>query len=195
MAQDDWRVRVEVEDRVDTLLERIGIDLSDEARDLAKELEQHRLAVTHDGDTVFVYASSAGLAEQARRLVEAELAKEGLQARSIGVEHWLADEERWDTEPAAPDWEEEVAGRGYAPWEVRVERESHEAADQLADELEQEGYGVVRRWRYLIVGTDTREEAEELARRLHGEVEPGGELVYEVPPGNPFSLFAFRNPF
>jgi hypothetical protein len=78
---------------------------------------------------------------------------------------------------------------------VRVECESHEEAERLADGLEAEGYGVARRWKYVVVGAESREEAEELARRLHGEVEPGGGLVYEVPVGNPFALFSFRNPF
>jgi hypothetical protein len=195
MAQDDWRIRIDLEDQVDTLLERLGIDLSDEARELARELEEHRLAVTRDGDTVFVYASSSAQAEQARKVVEAELREAGLEARSIRIEHWLGDEERWDDEPQTPDWEEEVAGRGFAPWEVRVERETHDEAERLADELEAEGYGVVRRWRYVIVGAESREEADQLARRLGGEVEPGGELVYEVPEGSPFAVFAFRNPF
>ena len=40
-----------------------------------------------------------------------------------------------------------------------------------------------------IAGTATREDAEALAERLHGEVEPGGELVWEVSPGNPFAVF------
>ena len=30
---------------------------------------------------------------------------------------------------------------------------------------------------YLIVGTDSREDADALARRLHGEVEVGGDVV------------------
>ena len=41
----------------------------------------------------------------------------------------------------------------------------------------------------MIVGTATREEAEELATRLHGEVEPGGELVWDATSGNPFAVF------
>ena len=195
MASDDWRIRVELEDEVDTLLERLGIDLGDEARELAKELEAHRLAVTHDEGTVFVYASTAAQAEQARQVVEAELRETGLEPRSLAIEHWLAGEERWDDEPDTPDWEDEVASRGYAPWEVRVERESHDEAERLADGLESEGHAVVRRWRYVIVGAESREEAEELGQRLHGVVEPGGELVYEVPEGNPFAVFAFRNLF
>ena len=53
----------------------------------------------------------------------------------------------------------------------------------------QDGYDVTRRWTYLIVGTRTRDEAEALAKRVHGEVEAGGELVWEVMPRNPFAVF------
>ena len=195
MARDDWRIRVELEEKIDTLLERLGLELSDEARELAAELKEHRLVVTRDGDVVYVYAGSQQQAAQARQIIEAELRDAGLEARSFAIEQWLTGEERWDDEPPQASWEEEVLARGYAPWEVRVERESRAEAERLADQLEQEGYGLVLRWRYAIVGVDSREEAEELAQRLHGEVEPGGELVYEVPAGNPFAVFAFRNPF
>ncbi len=107
----------------------------------------------------------------------------------LRVEHWLTDDDRWDDEPEAPDVEEELAARGYAPWEVRVECASHDEADQLADSLETEGYEVERRWTYLVVGVATRKEAEALAARVHGEVEAGGELVWEVMPQNPFAVF------
>jgi hypothetical protein len=72
---------------------------------------------------------------------------------------------------------------------VRVECESAGAARELAERLEDEGYGVVHHFRYVIAGTATREEAAALARRVHGEVEPGGELVWEVAPQNPFAIF------
>ena len=72
---------------------------------------------------------------------------------------------------------------------MRVELPSHGDADELADRLEREGYDVVRRWRYLIVGAASEEQARELARRLHGEPEPGGEVVWEVTPQNPFAVF------
>ena len=62
-------------------------------------------------------------------------------------------------------------------------------AKELALRLEADGHGVVRRWSYVIAGVETREEAERLARSLHGEVEPGGELVWETVPGNPFAVF------
>jgi hypothetical protein len=72
---------------------------------------------------------------------------------------------------------------------VRVDCGSRRAAGELADRLEAEGYRPVRQWSFLIVGTAGREDAEALAARLHGEVEPGGELVWETRPGNPFAIF------
>ena len=41
----------------------------------------------------------------------------------------------------------------------------------------------------MIAGTADRDQAAELARRVHGHVQPGGELVYEVQPSNPFAVF------
>jgi hypothetical protein len=188
---DDWRIRIQLleSEQAETLLGRLGLDLgSEEARQLASELEGHRLAVSRDGETIFVYAESLTEAEQGRAIVQAELADEGL-AGAIDVERWLAEEERWSGEPPQETWEQEELQRGYAPWEVRVELPSHGAAERLADELEAEGYDIVRRWRYLIVGAASEEDARQLADRLHGRAEPGGELVWEVTPQNPFALF------
>jgi hypothetical protein len=190
---DDWRIRIELpeEQHAETLLGRLGLDLgTDEARRLAAELEGRRLAVSRDGNELFVYASSPAEAEQARGIVEAELADEGIEATTSPVERWLDDEERWTGEPPSETWEDEELERGYAPWEVRVERESHAEARELADELEREGYDVVRRFRYVIVGVASEEEARELAGRLRGEAELGGEVVWEEGmPQGPFAIF------
>lgn len=191
MAQDDYRIRVELpeEGHASRLLSRLGLELGSEARELAKELEGRRLAVSHDDNELFVYASSPQEAEQARAIVESELREEGIEARIGPVEHWLHDEERWDDEPPQPTPEEELLEEGIAPWEVRIECPSRRDAEELAERLEAEGYGVLRRFRYLIVGTATREEAEELAARLHGEVEPSSAYVWESVPQNPFIVF------
>jgi hypothetical protein len=189
MANDDWRIRVEVEDVHERLLERLGVELDDEARELARELEGRRLAVSRDGDEIFVYASSRVEAEHAQKVVEAELRTLGVAAKMSKVEHWLDDEDRWDDEPAGETWEEEELERGYAPWEVRVECPSRQEARELAERLEAEGYKPERRFQYLIVGTADREDADALAKRLHGEVEAGGEVVSEIEPRNPFAIF------
>jgi hypothetical protein len=189
---DDFRIRIELPEQhhAESLAERLGLDLgSDEAKRLAKELEGRRLVVSQDENEIFVYASTAAEADQARRIAEAEVAEEDIEATISPVERWLDDEDRWTGEAPEGTWEEKELERGYAPWEVRVEYASHTEARDQADALEREGYKVVRRFRYLIVGTSSEEEARALAERLHGEVEPGGELVWEVVPQNPFAIF------
>jgi hypothetical protein len=191
MAQDDWRIRIEVEEEehASGLLDRLSGNLGSEARELARDLEARRLAVSRDGETVFVYAATRAAAESAHAVVEAELREHGIEARTSRIEHWLDKEDRWDDEPPGETWEEEELDRGFAPWEVRVECASREEANALAERLEAEGYKPARRFQYLIVGTASREDADALATRLHGEVEPGGGLVWEVEPANPFAIF------
>lgn len=185
MANDDWRIHIEVEGAQERLLEELG----DEARELADELKGRRLAVSRDGDEIFVYASSPAEAESALKVVQSELRTLGLEAKTSTVEHWLEDEERWDDEPKTETWEEQELDHGYAPWEVRVTAPSHQEAKALVEQLESEGYRPLRRFQYVIVGTASEEDAERLAARFHGEVEGGGELVYEVEPANPFAVF------
>ena len=189
MARDDYRIRVELpeEEHASGLLSRLG--LGSRAHELAEELEGRRLVVSQDGNELFVYASSPQEAEQARSMVESELADEGLEATVGPTEQWLHDEERWNDEPPEPSPEEELLEEGIAPWEVRVECDSRAEAEDLAAQLEAEGYGVVRRFRYVVAGTETREDADALAARLHGEVEPSSAYVWENVPQNPFVVF------
>src|SRR3954449_1023727 len=191
MANDDWRIRIEVEEKqhASGFLDRLTGDRGSEARELANDLKAHRLAVSRDDDTIYVYAATRTAAEQAHAVVEAVLREHGIVASTSRVEHWLDEEDRWDDEPPGETWEQEELDRGFAPWEVRVECASHQEARELADRLEAEGYKPERRFQYLIVGAASREDADALAKRVHGEVEPGGELVYEVEPSNPFAIF------
>jgi len=189
VPQDDWRLRIELgSEGARGLLGLLGL-VDTDADDLAHDLRDQRLAVTHDEDTVFVYAASQAQLDQAMPTIEAKLAQLDIEPELVRREHWLEAEDRWDDEPPTETVEEETAGHGYAPWEVRIPCRSHAEAKELALRLEADGYGVVRRWSYVIAGTPTRESAEELARKLHGEVEPGGELVWETTPGNPFAIF------
>jgi hypothetical protein len=191
MANDDWRIRIDVEEEEHArgLLDRLTGDLGSEARELARDLESHRLAVSRDDETIFVYASTRAAAESAHAVVEAELREHGIEAKTSRVEHWIDEEDRWDDEPPGETWEEEELDRGFAPWEVRVECPSREEARKLAEQLESEGYKPQRSFNYLVVGTATREDADALAERLHGEVEAGGEVVWETTPQSPFAIF------
>jgi hypothetical protein len=190
MAKDDFRIRIEIDDEhAGGLLDILGIELNEEAGELARELEKRRLAVSRDGGDLFVYTASPTEAEAARSVIQTLLRDLDVAAVTGPVEHWLEEQERWDDEPGEDTWEEDALERGYAPWEVRVECRSHAEARELGDRLEQEGYAVERRWRYLIVGAASKPDAEELAARVHGEVEPGGDLVWATVPGNPFAVF------
>jgi hypothetical protein len=187
---DDYRIRIDVDEEGGRgFLDRIGLGLNDEASELAHDLESRRLAVSQDDEKIFVYAATRQEAERARSVVQAELRDNETAAVTGPVEHWLEAEERWDDEPPSETWEEEELERGYAPWEVRVACPSHADARELADRLQSDGYSVERRWRYLIVGTASKDDADALAARVHGEVEPGGEAVWETVPGNPFAVF------
>ena len=188
---DDWRIRVELGEtaNAEALLGRLGVDLAEESRRLAEELKGRRLAVSNYEDTVFVYLDSPAELGRARQIVEAELSDEGIEPTEVVNERWLPEEERWSGEPPSETWEQEELERGHAPWEVRVELDSHAEAERLADQLEGEGYDVARRWRYLIVGAASEDEARDLARRVHGDAEPGGEIVWEATPSNPFAVF------
>jgi hypothetical protein len=182
MSNEDWRIHIELEEDGEQgadFFERLTGGLGDEASELAKALSGEHLAVSRDDNELFVYASTKKQAEHAHAVIEAELRHRGLEATISPVEHWLSKEERWDSEPKDETWEEETVEHGGAPWEVRVGCKSHQEAIALAERLEGDGYRPLRRWRYLIVGTETREDAESLAGRLHGEVEPSGEVAWE----------------
>jgi len=190
-VNDDWRIRIELEEEhAEGLLDRLGLDLGSEARHLADELQGRRLVVSRDDETLFVYAGSRAEAERAHNVIEAQLREDGAEARVGRIEHWLADEDRWDDEPPQEfEAEQEVRDEGLSPWEVRVEASSPQEAQALGDKLEAQGHGVVRRHTYVLVGAATEEEARELAKQLHGQAEASGELVYETLPQNPFVIF------
>ena len=178
---DDWRVRIELADegtrkRFAGLLEE---GLSPEGEGQAQALRAGHLSVSGDDANLFVYADSAAQAGRAHAVILSELEHHAIEATTSGVEHWLADEERWDNEPGGETWEEEVAEKGFAPWEVRLTCGSRHDAVALETQLEAEGYRPIRHWKHLIVGTDTREDADALAARLHGEVATGGAVVWE----------------
>jgi hypothetical protein len=192
MANDDWRITVEVEGAWD-VAGRLTGDLGAEAQELADDLKGRRLSVSVDDETLFVYCNSQGDAEKALAIVESELRANNLEANTSKVEHWLDAEERWDDEPPGETWEQEELDQGFAPWEVRVETGSREKAEELAAQLETEGYKPLRHSHYLIVGAASHEDAEQLATRLHGEVEAGGAVVLEARSDafsrNPFAIF------
>ena len=208
---DDWRITVDFDDEGDgtQLVEWLS------ARRFASEERDQlrgRVAVSRDGALVFLYADTEDLARDADGVVRSLLSSEGLEAR-IALERWHPVEQDWkDANIPLPQTEEEVRAEhelqqereaaeslasGQAEWEVRVSLPSRAATDELADRLEAEGIPVTRRATFLLVGAVNQDEAEALAERLQAEgpegaeihVEPGGAMVWQVSPQNPFAVF------
>lgn len=178
---DDWRVRIEFanEDARKNFTRLLEEGLSPAGADQAQALSDAHLSVSGDDENLFVYADTSAQAERAHSVILSELEHHAIDATTSGVEHWLAAEERWDNEPAGESWEEEAAERGYAAWEVLLSCGSRHEAVALEKQLEDEGYNPIRQWKHLTIGAETREEADELAARLHGDVQPGGGVVWE----------------
>lgn len=171
-----------------------------------------RVAVSRDGPRVFLYADTEEAAREAERVVRGQLAERDAAAR-LALERWHPVEQVWrDAAEPLPGTEGEVEAErarqqareaahsretGHAEWEVRVALPTHEETEALAGRLEKEGIPVVRRATFLLAGAANEDEAAALAERLRGElsgsarieVEPGGGMVWEVMPQNPFAFF------
>ena len=208
---DDFRVTVDFDDEGD------GTQLVEWLAALRLEAEERerfgdRVVVSRDGPRVFLYADTEESLRQAEAVVRAQLADRGAPGRLL-LERWHPVEQAWkdlaeplpqdeeglETERARQQAREAAHSRetGYAEWEVRVELPTHEETEALADRLESEGIRVVRRWTFLLAGAANEDEAVALAERLRAdlpaaariEVEPGGGMVWEVMPQNPFAFF------
>jgi hypothetical protein len=206
---DDWRLVVVPSGDADPP-NVLGWLLEHELEDEARTRLGHTLAVevSPGDDAIFVYGDSEGPVREAERIVRALLDKEGVEAR-LEVSRWHPAEERWEgTAVPLPQTEgerraeaerlaaEETAeSRERGPeWEVRLELPGHAETAELADRLEREGIPVLRRWRFILVGAETEEQANELAERLRGEVPREATVSIE---GSRASLdeAALPNPF
>ena len=208
---DDWRLSVELAEEgnapglVNALRE---LELEDAHRARVGD----RVVVSQDEGNVFLYADTEERARQVNALVRDRLAELGFDA-AVALTRWHPVEQRWeDASVPLPRSEEEwqaeherlqadeaaeSAATGHAAWEVRAVLPSHEDTVRLAERLEREGIPVVRRSSFLLVGAVNEDAARALAERLRSEtparsrieVEPGGQMAWEVAPQNPFAFF------
>jgi hypothetical protein len=208
---DDWRVTIDFDDEGDgtQLAEWLAaVDLEGEERSSLGE----RVIVSRDGPRVYLYTASEAPAREVLRTVSARIEHEG-QSAVASLERWHPVEQVWkDGSLPLPNSPEELAAEhermqareaaesaqtGAAQWEVRVELHSHENTVMLAERLESEGIPVTRRHTFLLAGAANEDDARELAERVRSEapegakveVEPGGGMVWEVAPSNPFTFF------
>jgi len=214
---DDFRIQVEFEDEGHVL--RFGRSLRE--REFENELREQLgdgVVVTRDGPEVFLYASTVDQARAAERAVREVLEHEGASAEVSPILRWHPIEQHWEdaTVPLpqnAEDVQAELARQerqeaaetdklGYAEWEVRVDLPTHHDAVDLSERLEAQGITPVRRWKYLLIGARTDEEARALADRIRTEApegasvkaEPSVAIGWELTGQNPFAAFGGFGP-
>jgi hypothetical protein len=191
---DDWRLQVSLFDdnAARALTERL------DAHRLGEDLEgafHDRLAVSVDGNEVFVYADRREQAESAAEVIRSVASEHGW-AIQLELRRWHPTAEEWE-EPDKPlpqsdadrlaeheqriaNQREETTIRGYSEFEVRVQCHSHRDTVKLAERLQQEGLPVVRRWKFLLVGAPDEDAANALAERVRGEAPGGATVMAEV---------------
>jgi hypothetical protein len=215
---DDFRIAVEFGDEGSLL--HFGRSLRE--REFEKDLREQLgdgVVISRDGSQVFLYASTLEQARAAERAVREELDHLGVDAEVSPVLRWHPVEERWeDASVPLPQTAEGIEAErqrreaqdakeaqelGYAQWEVRVDLPGHRDAVKLADQLEQEGIKpVVRRWKYLLIGTATEDDARALAERIRAEAPEGADVTaetsstigWETTGSNPFAPFGGFGP-
>jgi hypothetical protein len=206
VADEDWRVEVELDDEKHgySLAEHVAaLDLDDEAR---KRLGD-RVVVSRDRSRVFLYAADEAQAREAERVVRDLVAEEALSAE-ISTSRWHPIEEAWRDAssplPTAPDAvEEELARRETAEaqkaertrswnWHLRAELPHRREAVELAASLEAEGLRVHRRWRYVTVDLATEEAATELGDRLIDALPDGAGVTVKTKPPDPIFVLMSR---
>ena len=141
------------------------------------------------GTRIFLYAPSAGSADEAAQVARQVLARHDVSA-SVRTEFWSSLKEEWrdvtDEPSADPVAERRAAGRdmsrkvGFPAWQVRVDVRSHRDVVALAGYLAAQGWRVRRRRRHLLVGADCEDDAKGLVRELSGDGGADAETAFRV---------------
>lgn len=162
-----------------------------------------RVAVSADGNHIFLYAGTEDAAREADRVVRDVLAGSQLTAQ-LALDRWHPIEQEWEDagapmpataaeraaehERLVADENQESADAGQASWEVRAELPTRQQAFELAERLRADGYPVVRRWKYVVVGARNEDDAKQITEAVQAEA-PVDASVHPAPvPFVPFGL-------
>lgn len=193
---DEWRVEVKLEGdgNGSSFGERLrSLDLDDEARDRLGG----SVIVTRDGRSLFLYAWHEPSAREAERVVR-DLMEEDTLAGEVQLMRWHPVAEAWkpaseplpETETELTDEEQsrldaakrERSESGEYSWEVVIDLPHLRDGFDLSHDLIQRGLPVKRRWKYLLVGTDTEEGAVALGEELRADVPKGSKVGVRANP-------------
>src|SRR5262245_2032866 len=191
---DEFRVSVELDDAEHgfSISERLrALDLDDDVR----ERLGSSVLVSRDGSRLFLYAGTEPQAREAERVVR-ELAEADDLSADIAVTRWHPVEEAWkdaalplpataeeeQAEESARDAAEADEARtdGRYDWEVVTHLPSRDDAMALVERLSAEGAPAMRRWRFVVAGAVSEEEAFALADRLRAELPPEAKVHVDV---------------
>ena len=190
-TRDDWRVCIAFGD-----LQR---QLKSDRQALIPALRSRlsgQVAVTSNGTEIFLYAPSAGLADEAAQAAREVLARHDVGA-PVRTERWSRLGQEWrdvTDEPSADiaaelqaaheyrqEQERERSRKaGFPAWQVRVNVRSHRDVVALAGHLAARGWRVRRRRRHLLVGADCEDDAKRLVRELSGDGRADAETASRV---------------
>jgi hypothetical protein len=155
-----------------------------------------QVAVSSSGTQIFLWAPTAGSADEAAQVAREVLARHDVSA-PVRTERWSPREQEWrdademsDADVAAElqavheyrqEQERERSVRtGFPAWQVRVEVPSHRDVAALAGHLPPQGWRVRPRRRHLIVGADCEDDAKGLARALSGDGRADADTAFRV---------------
>src|SRR6201994_1222918 len=160
---DDWRLQINLEDEG-----KVG-EIADHLR--SSELEHElstdlgkRVILSHEGETIYLYAGDRDQLEKARPPVEKYLDSKGWKA-DFDLRHWHKEADEWES-PDAPEPttaaekeaeherrieiedEETAEHHGTAAYEVSAKFSSNKEAHRFAEKLKAEGFEPGRRFHY-----------------------------------------------
>jgi hypothetical protein len=148
------------------------------------------------GTQIFLYAPSAGSADEAAHVAREVLARHDVSA-PVRTEFWSQRDQEWrdaaDEPSADPVAERQAlhearqererqasATSGRPAQEVWVELPSHDDVVHLAGHLAAQGWPVRPHRRHLIVGAACEDDAKSLARELTGDGHADADTAFRV---------------
>jgi hypothetical protein len=201
----DWRVTVRLPEasQASKAVEHLSTHKVED--EVHRRLGGRVVVGTSGGNELFLYTRTRDAAAVAQQSVADVLAGHGLQAE-FSIARWHPVAEEWEAaDVPLPETPAEIQAErqeldasetsdslaaGVALFEVRVQLPTHREAVALAERLQAEGHSVVRRWRFLVVGANNADQAEQAAARIRPEVPAGAVVsIEEVGPRRPYTVF------
>jgi len=148
------------------------------------------------GTQIFLYAPSAGSADEAAQVAREVLARHDVSA-PVRTEFWSLRDQEWRDAADEPSYDpvaeqqalhearqererQASVTSGRPAREVWVELPSHDDVVALAEHLAAQGWRVRPHRRHLIVGADCEDDAKSLARELSGDGRADADTAFPV---------------